>query len=151
MKFKLCVIVLIIITAICAYMYLNNCSVENAEKSDYIQYDPKIHGDLLNPKMSSPLTTMITKIEEVTEPLLSTTITEIEEVAEPLLTEIEEDTEPLLTATITEIEEDTEPLLTATITEIEEDTEPLLTATITEIEEDTEPFVKPKSKRSKRT
>jgi hypothetical protein len=147
MKFKLCVIVLIIITAICAYMYLNNCSVENAEKSDYIQYDPKIHGDLLNPKMSSPLTTMITKIEEVTEPLLSTTITEIEEVAEPLLTEIEEDTEPLLT----EIEEDTEPLLTATITEIEEDTEPLLTATITEIEEDTEPFVKPKSKRIKRT
>ena len=158
-------VLLIVIAASCSCFYFQSLTTKKPEnflnvaddenKSQFCPYDPKIHGDLLNPKMSSPefvhkepqicepeplFATTITEIEEDSEPLFSTTITEIEEDSEPLfsatITEIEEDSEPLLSATITEIEEDSEPLFSATITEIEEDSEPLFSATITEIEEE---------------
>jgi hypothetical protein len=110
------IFVLIIIAAICGCGCFYYQSLNKAHPSDNggILYDPSIHGDLMHPKMSSPLCDddPVTNIEEYTEPLRPTTITEIEE--EPM--------EPLHSATITEIEEEpTEPLHSATITEIEEE------------------------------
>ena len=101
-------VLLIVIAASCSCFYFQSLTTNKPEIPSAAgqPYDPKIHGDLFNPEMSSP------QVCE-SEPLFATTITEIQE-----------DSEPLFTATITEIQEDSEPLLTATITEIEED-EPL--------------------------
>jgi len=155
-------VLLIVIAASCSCFYFQSLTTKKPEIPNVADdenksqpYDPKIHGDLLNPKMSSP--GFVYEEPQICEPepLFATTITEIEEDPEPLfattITEIEEDPEPLFSATITEIEEDPEPLFSATITEIEEDPEPLFSATITEIEEELpdEPRINKKTKRIK--
>jgi hypothetical protein len=165
MQFKMWIlfVLLIVIAASCSCFYFQSLTTNKPEIPSAARqpYDPKIHGDLFNPEMSSPqvceseplFATTITEIQEDSEPLFATTITEIQEDSEPLfattITEIQEDSEPLFTATITEIQEDSEPLFTATITEIQEDSEPLLTATITEIEEDEPLQINKKTKRIK--
>ena len=126
-------VLLIVIAASCSCFYFQSLTTNKPEIPSAAgqPYDPKIHGDLFNPEMSSP------QVCE-SEPLFATTITEIQE-----------DSEPLFATTITEIQEDSEPLFTATITEIQEDSEPLLTATITEIEEDEPLQINKKTKRIK--
>ena len=142
-------VLLIVIAASCSCFYFQSLTTKKPEipnvADDEIKsqlYDPKIHGDLLNPKMSSPSPGFVYEEPQICEPepLFATTITEIEE-----------DPEPLFATTITEIEEDPEPLFSATITEIEEDPEPLFSATITEIEEELpdEPRINKKTKRIK--